>query len=67
MTEQQREQIYDILMLPEGVDEILPIGCPAWVSLKSVRIANYLEGWKSPDKIPNATICPKCNEMHWIR
>jgi hypothetical protein len=24
-------------------------------------------GWKSPDRIPNATICPKCNEMHWIK
>ena len=24
-------------------------------------------GWKSPEEIPNATICPKCNEMHWIK
>lgn len=23
--------------------------------------------WKSPEEIPNATICPKCNEMHWIK
>jgi hypothetical protein len=24
-------------------------------------------GWKSPEEIPNAVICPYCEKMHWIK
>ena len=46
-----RDELYDLMMLPEGVDEVLPVGCPAWVSLKVSRLQMYFEGWKSPEEV----------------
>jgi len=64
MTEEElKEKIADIIDREDKNSFALPCMDIANQILTLIHEA----GWKSPDQIPNATICPKCNEMHWIK
>jgi hypothetical protein len=62
-----RQQIADILinLNQQGIEGIQYKIVSGYID----DIFTFLReaGWKPPDQIPNATICPKCNEMHWIK
>jgi len=64
MTEEElRGKIADIIDTEDKNSFALPCMDIADQILTLIKKAD----WKSPEEIPNATICPKCNEMHWIK
>jgi len=66
MTEEElKEEIIKLLLKPISCKMFSDV----WLEHKADQILTLIREacWKSPDRIPNATICPKCNEMHWIK
>ncbi len=63
--EELKEEIIELLLKPINCKMFSDV----WLEHKADQILTLIRkaGWKSPDQIPNATICPKCNEMHWIK
>lgn len=64
MTEEElKEKIADIIDREDKNSFALPCMDIANQILTLIREVGYVH----KSTIPNATICPKCNEMHWIR